>query len=148
MDVSLITYLGDQRLPRGMRNNNPGNIYITKKAYLGKIPISKRKDRQFEQFEKYWHGVYNLTSILHFYYFDKKANTIEKLVNKFARPGQLLKPITQSITKATGIRPRKEIHFTRENIYLIVCELTRYENNRNTLITPDLFAYVWLKLFP
>ncbi|MBK7360723.1 MAG: hypothetical protein IPI96_16170 [Saprospiraceae bacterium] len=37
-DISLITYLGDKRYPRGMRNNNPGNIRYNKNInWKGKI---------------------------------------------------------------------------------------------------------------
>lgn len=36
---------------RGIRNNNPGNLVITKDNWKGKVPVSANTDGKFEQFE-------------------------------------------------------------------------------------------------
>ena len=35
------SYLNNSALPRGLRNNNPGNLVQTSIAWLGKVPLSQ-----------------------------------------------------------------------------------------------------------
>lgn len=43
----------DMTLPRGVRNNNPGNLRISNNAWKGKVPVAQNSDRTFEQFVEY-----------------------------------------------------------------------------------------------
>ncbi|MBK9223365.1 MAG: hypothetical protein IPO78_17710 [Saprospiraceae bacterium] len=147
MGIDLITYFNDARFPRLIRLNNPFGITISDQSWIGKIPISERKDRSFEEFQKYHHGILAGLSIIQKYYFEDKANTIEKLINKFARKGTELAPYYEAVSKGSGFKPRQAITWKRESIYLIINEIARYENKgRNPMITPDLFAFVWLQI--
>lgn len=41
-----------KQLPRGLRNNNPGNIrYSDATDWQGEVPASKKQDNAFEEFE-------------------------------------------------------------------------------------------------
>ncbi len=43
--------------PRGLRNNNPGNIRNSDATdWQGEIPASKKQDNSFEEFEDMAHG--------------------------------------------------------------------------------------------
>lgn len=53
--MSFNNYLGRDDLPRGLRNNNPGNIVKTNIAWLGKI--QNGTDSRFEQFEHIGYGL-------------------------------------------------------------------------------------------
>jgi hypothetical protein len=51
-------YLGDSKMPRSMRNNNPGNIRRGSTAWKCKIPHSEvQNEYTFEQFRCYKYGV-------------------------------------------------------------------------------------------
>lgn len=44
-------------MPRGIRNNNPGNLVITSIDWLGKVPADKNTDGRFEQFISPEYGI-------------------------------------------------------------------------------------------
>lgn len=148
-DYSLITYLGDKRYPRGIRNNNPGNLRISKTAWKGKIPESKRTDRSFEQFEKYWLGVRALIIILRTYYFKYELQTVEKILNRFAPPVEnQTESYVKVVCKGTGFKAREKFEWNRQNVNLLVREIARHEAGRDPLISDNLFALAWLDLNP
>lgn len=147
-DVTLITFLNDRRYPRGMRNNNPGNIRISNAGWLGKIDDSQRKDRSFEQFKKYWYGVRALVVLLNNYYFKHNLQTIEKIINRFAPPVENeTTSYAKEVCRGTGFKARDQFIWNRQNVALLVREICRHENGRDALITEGLFAFVWLKLY-
>lgn len=142
--IEYTSYLYDKKYPRLMRLNNPLGILISLKLYVGKQP---KKDRTYECFDFYSNGILAGLQIIEHYYFENKANTIEKIINKYAKPGTELKPLYESISKGSGFKSRQVIPWRRESIYLIINELARALNKgRNPMIHPDLFAMCWLKL--
>lgn len=70
--------------PRGIRNNNPGNLVITTIAWKGKVPVAQNTDKYFEQFTSALWGIRAM-------YIDVKGdierdglNTLRKLINEYA----------------------------------------------------------------
>ena len=54
--------------PRGLRNNNPGNIRNSDATdWQGEIPASKKQDNSFEEFEDMAHGYRALIKLLQNY---------------------------------------------------------------------------------
>ena len=144
MSVEYISYK-DFKAPRGMKLNNPLLVKKSKQDWIGKL--KENPDRSFEAFEYYWQGVHAAIRIIQKYYFEDNANTIEKLIFKFARPGTEVTPFIQAVAIGAGLRPRQVFRFNRDTMYLIINEIARYElKGRNPLIHPDLFAFVWLKI--
>lgn len=144
MSVEYISYK-DSKAPRGMKLNNPLLVKKSKQDWIGKL--KENPDRSFEAFEYYWQGVHAAIRIIQKYYFEDNANTIEKLIFKFARPGTEVTPFIQAVAIGAGLRPRQVFRFNRDTMYLIINEIARYElKGRNPMITPDLFAFVWLKI--
>lgn len=149
VDVSLITYLGDRRYPRGMRNNNAANLRISKSPWKGKIPDSDRTDRSFEQFRYYWQGIRAAVVLLRTYYFKHNLTTVEKIINRFAPPVEnQTDSYVKMVCKGTGFKARETFEWNRHNVNLLVREICRHENGRDPLISDNLFAYVWLDLNP
>lgn len=72
-------------LPRGIRNNNPGNIRWGSN-WQGLVPQSQRTDKSFCQFKDAAHGLRAIVKIL-FTYRDKYGlNTIEGIIHRYAPP--------------------------------------------------------------
>lgn len=46
-----------EKLTRGVRNNNPGNLRVSNVRWLGKIAPSRKKDKEFEEFESVQWGM-------------------------------------------------------------------------------------------
>jgi hypothetical protein len=69
--------------PRGIRNNNPGNLRITTSAWKGKIPVEKNSDGAFEQFISFEYGLRAMIRQLK-NDIDRGYNTLTKLIGKYA----------------------------------------------------------------
>jgi len=67
-------------LPRGIRNNNPGNIRLTNIPWEGKV---KGGDKSFETFDSPLNGIRALAknTLTHF---NRGENTVQKLIDKHA----------------------------------------------------------------
>jgi len=77
------SYLNQPNLPRGFRNNNPGNLVRTAIAWEGKIPHSQNTDSRFEQFRELRWGIRALyRDIISDY--RKGLTTVSALINEFA----------------------------------------------------------------
>lgn len=83
----------DCRIPRGLRNNNPGNIrYSSANDWRGKVPYDRNTDyscetgevvKAFEQFVEFKYGIRAMIVLLK-NYISGGHNTIRKLVSKYA----------------------------------------------------------------
>lgn len=70
-------------LPRGIRNNNPGNLVRSNNAWLGKIPYNQSLDSKFEQFIELRYGI---RALMRDIYSDHKKGltTVTALISEFA----------------------------------------------------------------
>jgi hypothetical protein len=68
---------------RGVRNNNPGNIIMTKTLWEGEIPKEENTDGRFKQFYKYSDGVKAIITNLKSYY-KRGLRTIFEIISKWA----------------------------------------------------------------
>ena len=71
--------------PRGLRNNNPGNIRINDDLFQGEVRPSR--DKSFKQFETMAYGYRAIFKILRNYLCIYKLDTIRKMVGRWAPPG-------------------------------------------------------------
>jgi hypothetical protein len=73
-----------KKQPRGIRNNNPGNIRHSATLFLGEIPKDKATDSQFKQFTNISFGYRAMFVILNTY--DKKydLHTIREWISRWA----------------------------------------------------------------
>jgi hypothetical protein len=86
------TYLNRNDLPRGIRNNNPGNLVYTTISWNGKVSYAQNKDwsgnptnvlKHFEQFTELRYGI---RALMRDIYNDhtKGLKTVSQLINEFA----------------------------------------------------------------
>ena len=71
-----------KKLPRGIRNCNPGNIRINPDVFQGEINPSK--DSAFKQFHTIAYGYRAIFVILRTYFRNYKLDTIRKLITRWA----------------------------------------------------------------
>ena len=73
-----------ESLPRGLRNNNPGNIRISGTRYMGEVQPSQ--DRAFKQFESMAWGYRAMFVLLYTYQKKNGLNTLREMINRYAPP--------------------------------------------------------------
>ena len=72
-------------IPRGIRNNNPGNIRNSDAAdWKGEVPASAKKDRSFEEFKDIKHGYRALIKLLQNYRKLHGCRTMADFINRWA----------------------------------------------------------------
>jgi hypothetical protein len=147
MNPQDLTYLNDPHWPRGIRNNNPGNLRRTKDNWLGKVSIMESKDRSFEQFKKYWHGIRALIKDLRNDYFKDKKQTISELIYEYAPPTENnTKQYINQVCKATGLKPDEIFEWNKETIKTLCIAIVKHENGRVTGFESEVFDYAWTAL--
>lgn len=141
--VATLSYLGQSGLPRGMRNNNPGNITRGATAWKGKVPHAQSTDNAFEQFETYPYGIRAMIKNIMSYNRDRGIDTLRGVISTWA-------PSTENDTAAyirfvearTGIRGDAKMNFDQTTLRAVVIAMAAMENGREA-ITPAQFNYAY-----
>ena len=142
--VATLSYLGQSGLPRGMRNNNPGNIRISTNAWQGKVPAGQNTDGAFEQFSAYIWGIRAMIKNLISYQQQRGLSTLRQIISTWA-------PSTENdtnayisrVSSATGIGPDQTLDLSnRGTMQKVVQAMSAVENGRPA-VTPEQFAYAW-----
>lgn len=119
------------RQPRGIRNNNPGNIRIGN-SWRGEVPPGERTDRQFEQFVSLEYGYRALLITLRTYITKHKRTTLRAIITRWA-------PSRENDTEAyirraaeySGILPGKMLKATdKAELCKLAYAISRVENGR------------------
>ncbi|MCC7224965.1 MAG: hypothetical protein IT273_14655 [Chitinophagales bacterium] len=137
-NAEIKSYLGQSSLPRGMRNNNPGNIRIGTSDWIGKIPIVQNTDGEFEQFEYYKYGVRALMVLLRTY-INQGHDTIHKIISKYAPSSENnTNAYINSVVYSTGFSAHLKIKFMSSHIFPIVKAIGKHENGQDAITDEDL----------
>jgi len=123
-------------LPRGIRNNNPGNIRIGDK-WQGLVMSMERKDADFCEFKDPTWGIRALAATLITYQDRYKINTIDGIIKRWAPP---IENNTQEYINAVSRLTRFGAHDTLdlhryEAMQPILEAIIRHENGRGPLGT-------------
>lgn len=142
--VATLSYLGQNGLPRGIRNNNPGNIRISTNAWKGKVPVAQNTDKAFEQFERYVYGIRAMIKNLLTYY-GQGYNTLNKIIYRWAPPADNNDSATyvQFVQSRTGFSPDQVLNLKNpDTMRKLVIAMTEMENGRPA-VTAEQFNYSW-----
>lgn len=125
------SYLGRTDLPRGLRNNNPGNIrFSNANDWVGKIPYAKNTDagKAFEQFTHLHYGI-RAKMVLIYNKVNSGTNTIEKLITNYAPPieNNTVAYINQ-VVSMMGISKTSPIELTEESL-ITLCKAINFVEN-------------------
>lgn len=123
----MASYLGRADLPRGLRNNNPGNLIKTSIPWVGKI--TPGTDARFEQFKSLEDGTRAmLMDIINDITKDGK-DTIKKLITEYAPPHENnTAAYINQVSKATGLKPDEKIVLSDTFLRNIAQVINQVEN--------------------
>lgn len=115
-------------MPRGLRNNNPGNIRLSATRYQGEVLPSQ--DKAFKQFETMAHGYRAMFVLLYTYQHKHGLNTIASMISRWApniendTDGYI-----QAVADWSGVPATSRITTTNGDIMVpIVAAMSRVEN--------------------
>jgi hypothetical protein len=102
-------YLGRNDLPRGLRNNNPGNLEATAIPWRGKK--TPNTDGRFEQFIELRYGIRALMRDIINDIEQDKLDTITKLITAYAPPSENnTQAYINAVSNATGIGANEKLY--------------------------------------
>ena len=121
--------------PRGLRNNNPGNIRKNSDFFRGEVRPSK--DKSFKQFESMPYGYRAVFRILTNYRNRYGLDTIRKMIERWAPDIENnTDAYIQTVSEESGI-PADDIIYAdnREMMIRIVAAMSRVENGVPAVMT-------------
>lgn len=122
--------LTKNRIPRGIRNNNPLNIRVGN-SWQGEV--SHSTDKSFEQFKTMEHGIRAGFVILKRYIKHYGRNTIRKIITAWAPANENnTESYIMTVARLSGIAPEQRIRFEDKDAMLgIVAAMIRVECGRS-----------------
>lgn len=126
-------------LPRGLRNNNPGNIRRNSDVFQGEVNPSRDKD--FKQFKSMAYGYRAMFKILSNYYRKYSLTTIRKMIGRWAPENENNTSAYVSLVSSyAGIGPDDPINVNdQEQMIRIVAGMSKVENGREPVMS-DVIA--------
>lgn len=118
--------------PRGERNNNAGNIRISKSNWKGKVPLHLNTDGVFEQFYEKKYGVRALIKLLHNYH-KKGLNTVEKIIGRYAPSNENnTKAYVDTISRKLKVKPSSYLSLDKKTMRALATAIDFSENGKRT----------------
>ena len=116
-------------LPRGLRNNNPGNIRKNSDVFQGEKTSS---DKEFKQFKSMAYGYRAIFKILSNYYRNYKLDTIRKMISRWAPENENnTDAYIKAVSDYAGIPADDPINVNdREQMIRIVAGMSKVEKGR------------------
>lgn len=122
--------------PRGIRNNNPGNIRIGNK-WQGLVTKYEQTDKEFDQFTDPTWGIRALAALLVNYQDKYGLRTVRQVINRWAPPVENnTTAYTNQVAKAIGVKPDDPLDLHRfETLRPMVEAIIRHENGPGPMST-------------
>lgn len=115
--------------PRGIRNNNPGNIRWGDE-WQGLVPEAQRTDKSFCQFKSAEYGIRAMIIILRNYQRKYGLNTVSKIIGRWAPPNENnTQSYINGVAQSVGVSPDQEIDVTDSRVIIPLVEaVIKHEN--------------------
>lgn len=125
-------------VPRGIRNNNPGNLRDTSITWQGEVPKAQKQDPEFEEFTEMKYGLRALIKdILND--MQKGKVTIHDLISEFAPSSENnTRRYIEFVVKQTGFVEYQTLKSTKEYLFPLVKAIAKYETGKD-VVTKELF---------
>lgn len=133
--------IGKPNLPRGLRNNNPGNLRKSSSTWIGKL--SPGQDSSFEQFKTIALGLRAMLKLLQTY-IGRGNNTIAKILPTYApsSDGNNTQQYIIDVEKWAGIGRNTVISANDKSTLIKVANAMVRKENGNSLNT-GYFETAW-----
>lgn len=140
-----LSYLDSEFQPRGIRNNNPGNIlYNAANPWEGRISYEMNTDqgRKFEQFKTYVYGVRAMIVLLRNYM--KQIRTLSDIVYRW-NPGN--PNYVNYVANRLGVAADATLKPDKATLKALVQAIADFENGiqsgETLAVTDDMFEAAW-----
>jgi len=118
-------YAADKSKPRGIRNNNPGNIKRSNIQWQGKVPFSQSTDQVFEQFTAYKWGIRAMIlDVANDIIYDD-LDTITKVIMEYSATNQA--PYIIFVSNKAKIAPNAYIQATKSTLRKLIPAMAEFE---------------------
>ncbi len=127
-------------LPRGIRNNNPGNIRLTGAKWRGQRSV--QADAAFVEFESPLLGLRALMVLLLTYFRRHDLDTVESIINRYAPPHEnATDHYAESVAKQMGVKRREVLDVTKPAVLAgLARAIVNHENGKGDWYAPELYA--------
>ena len=117
------------KTPRGIRNNNPGNIRWGD-DWKGLVPETQRTDKSFCQFTKPEYGIRAMIIILRNYQRRHGLNTVSGIINRWAPANENdTQAYINSVARCVSVTPDQKIDVTDSRVMIPLLEaIIKHEN--------------------
>lgn len=124
-----------KQTPRGLRNNNPGNIRINSDMFRGEVRPSR--DKSFKQFESVVYGYRAMFKILQNYHTRYALTTIRQMITRWAPEKENnTAAYIEAVSDYAGISADDPININdREQMIRIVAGMSKVENGVGAVMT-------------
>lgn len=121
---------GARKTPRGIRNNNPGNIRLSGARWRGQRET--QLDPAFAEFETPLMGLRALMALLLTYYAKHGLNTAESIINRFAPPHEnATDHYIHCVARELEVKREQALKMTDpETLAAFARAIVRFENGR------------------
>lgn len=125
--------------PRGIRNNNPGNIRKSAADWVGKVEGS---DPDFETFDTPTNGVRALAKVLIAYQDKHACRTVRQLIDRWAPPNENdTDAYVDAVASAVGVEPDDTIIVDDPHVLTaLVIAVIQHENGMQPYSLPTINA--------
>lgn len=137
-------------IPRGIRNNNPGNIRWSNDQWKGLIPKDQASDKSFCVFRTPEYGIRAMTRILRRYtqypgipnVGKPKIDTIREIISRWAPPNENnTEAYIQSVAKNVGVAANSPIDVFDSAIMLkLLKAIIAHENGQQPYTDAQILA--------
>lgn len=119
----------DKSLPRGIRNNNPGNIEKTGDAWQGLADI--QPDSRFFTFIDPVYGIRALAKIIRNYRDRYGLNTVQGIINRWAPPVENnTSAYVRAVAAKVGVAPTEPLAWDAGQLRRLVEAIIQHENGQ------------------
>jgi hypothetical protein len=127
LEKGLTDRRGQSNLPRGLRNNNPGNIVMAANDWKGKVPTSQNTDGKFEQFIAYEYGIRAMIVLLTNYINRYGLKTIPTIVERWCSGGCDINAYRNSMAQSTGLSLNQPLIADRDTVKRLIRGIVQVE---------------------
>ena len=113
--------------PRGLRNNNPGNIVRTSERWQG-MAADQSADPRFVVFDAPVYGLRALARILRKYH-SSGLTSVQAIINRYAPPVENdTGAYVRAVAAALGVTPTQPIQLTDAAMSTLIAAIVKHEN--------------------